>query len=462
MTTSAEKWPDLWPEQWAIQAAVEADRLSYRLKLAQAGVPAEERHSPSAEAVRHHIAMARDACVRPAKRRRRSPRDKWRGTLVEQAYRNLHAAKIFMVDELREPDLAAQVPEVSARMAVVLDRGDPRRTQLEKGLLSTDPATRRVALRQAMEVSYDASDEGYARLRDFRNIILLTSLVLMLAAGVLALAVALVPRAMPLCFTPIVSGAAPTVGQSGQGVCPSGEGQTPTPGDVLIVIGLGALGGGLAALFAIRNLRGTSTPYSLPVALAVLKVPSGALTAVAGLLLLGGGFAPGFSNLDSQRQILAYALVLGYAQQLITRLVDDRAQSILDKIPSKDPDSAQAQGAATRVEPPATAPGPQAGQPPPGGPAPAGPATDGPAAAPDQPPVDEPAPDQPADGEPAPDQPAAPPAEPVTAPQAETAEPAEPPDRTPVTMDDHVHTVESPNADDSGANVGDGNRPALA
>ena len=124
-------------------------------------------------------------------------------------------------------------------------------------------------------------------------------------------------------------------------MCPSGAGQPTSAGDVLIVAGLGAFGGGLAALLAIRNLRGTSTPYSLPVALAVLKVPSGALTAVAGLLLLGGGFAPGFSDLDSQRQILAYALVFGYAQQLATRLVDDRAQLVLNRVPSKDPEGKQ-------------------------------------------------------------------------------------------------------------------------
>jgi len=98
-------------------------------------------------------------------------------------------------------------------------------------------------------------------------------------------------------------------------------------------------GATLAALLAVRNLRGTSTPYSIPVALAVLKVPAGALTAVAGILLLGGAFAPGLSNLDSQAQILAYALVFGYAQQLLTGFVDNRAQSILDKLPSKDPEA---------------------------------------------------------------------------------------------------------------------------
>jgi hypothetical protein len=67
-------------------------------------------------------------------------------------------------------------------------------------------------------------------------------------------------------------------------------------------------------------------------------VPSGAFTALAGLLLLGGEFAPGLSDLDNQRQILAYALVLGYAQQIATRLVDMRGQAVLNKVPTKESD----------------------------------------------------------------------------------------------------------------------------
>jgi len=115
----------------------------------------------------------------------------------------------------------------------------------------------------------------------------------------------------------------------------------PSGGDIVIIARLGLLGGALAAAFAIRTLRGTSTPYDVPIALAALKVPSGALTAVAGLLLLRGQFLPGLSALDTQQQILAYALVLGYAQQLFTRLIDRRAQSILDGVPSKDSEATQ-------------------------------------------------------------------------------------------------------------------------
>ena len=74
-------------------------------------------------------------------------------------------------------------------------------------------------------------------------------------------------------------------------------------------------------------MRGTATPYSLPIALAVLKVPTGALTAVLGLVLMRGEFIPGLSALDSSGQILAWAAVFGAAQQLVTRMVDRQAQT---------------------------------------------------------------------------------------------------------------------------------------
>src|SRR6185312_9493649 len=104
------------------------------------------------------------------------------------------------------------------------------------------------------------------------------------------------PQAIPLCFDPTVTGQA--AGQPDapiQQVCPTGNQKAPSPGDILIIAGLGAVGGGLGALLSIGNLRGTSTPYGVTMALAVLKVPSGALIAVIGMLMLAGGFVPGLS-----------------------------------------------------------------------------------------------------------------------------------------------------------------------
>ena len=109
---------------------------------------------------------------------------------------------------------------------------------------------------------------------------------------------------------------------------------------------LGLLGGALAAAMSIRNLRGTSTPYDVPVALALLKVPLGAFTAIVGLVAIQGQFIPGLSALDSQQQILAYALVLGYAQQVFTDSLDRKAQTLLDGLPAKDAATAPPGGAA--------------------------------------------------------------------------------------------------------------------
>jgi len=132
---------------------------------------------------------------------------------------------------------------------------------------------------------------------------------------------------------------------------------------------LGLLGGGLSAALFLRGLQGTSTPYDVPVALALLKLPSGALSALVGLLFVRGGFVPGLSQLDSQPQILAYAFLFGIAQQLVTRLVDQQAQDILTKVPSKEPVSTKPQPSPTEGMIPPPAPPPPA--PPPAAPPPA-------------------------------------------------------------------------------------------
>jgi hypothetical protein len=338
-----------WPEQWAVQASVDVQRIGNRLDAVTARALTRAEVA-SKTAVTRHLEQASDACRCTGKHRRRGWRDRWRGSSVERAFLHLHAAKIFLIDLLPPAELEALVPDITTRLAMALDRNDPRRAEAEAHLRTAQGLPRRAVLKQAMEVAYDASDEQYVRLRDFRNIILLTALSMAVLTGLLVFFVAIFPDAIPLCFKPGVTTAA-TNTQSAQqlfSVCPSGDlpQQQPEAGDILIVAGLGAIGGALGALVAIRNLRGTSTPYSVATALAILKGPSGALTAIIGMLLLAGGFVPGLTNLDSQRQILAYALVFGIAQQLVTRVADDRAQQLLNQLPSKDPQGQSAQAAA--------------------------------------------------------------------------------------------------------------------
>lgn len=374
----------LWPEPWASQTTVQADSIGRQARLALGDSPSPAQLRTLA-AINHLLQHAKEASARRSWWQR--PLDRWRGTSLERAHTNLHAAQVLLVDLLSEDDVDALIPSAVHRVTSSLKRRDIRRIQAEEMLSPpTEPspssaaqnARKRARLKRALQLGYDALDQQHARIRNFRNLLFVVSAILTLFMAVLVVVVSRHPESMPLCFEPSVtvssandvapssssaatvptpSASAKTASPAPQSVptettqsrerrvCPSGADpapgvgnpRMPSPPDVWIVAGLGLLGGAVAAAFAIRKVRGTSTPYDVPLALAVLKVPTGALTAVVGIVILGGGFVPGLSELDSQRQILAYALLFGYAQQLATRFIDNRAQDLLDGVPSKDP-----------------------------------------------------------------------------------------------------------------------------
>jgi hypothetical protein len=353
-----EDRPRLWPEPWARQARVKADIIERQTDLAVAAAGTlTPRAQAAVDAIRDLLGAARQATGPRGRLRWRGPFDRWRGTSVEQAYLNLHAAQTFQVEVLPPEDLDALVPTVLAKLSDVLPPADVRRLRLER-LMSPRSAApddaealerKRAELRQATEIAYDASDQVHARVRGFRNTLLAAAGLIAVFMIAMVVIVSRSPASMPLCFQPTTASGVRTVCPSGEDPQPLPSGQSPrqpAPADIMIVAGLGLLGGALAAAWSIRKIRGTTVPYDVPIALALLKVPCGALTAVAGILLLGGGFVPGLSELDSQRQILAYALVLGYAQQLATRFIDQRAQSLLNSVPSKDAEAHVESGAA--------------------------------------------------------------------------------------------------------------------
>jgi hypothetical protein len=89
------------------------------------------------------------------------------------------------------------------------------------------------------------------------------------------------------------------------------------------------LGAALATATSLSSRTELATRYSLAITQNVLKAPAGVGTAVLGLLLLNSGFVPGFTGLSSQPAILVWALVFGYGQQIVTRFVDQRANSLV-------------------------------------------------------------------------------------------------------------------------------------
>lgn len=273
----------------------------------------------------------------------------WRGTLFEAAYQNLHAARAQVVDVYDEAELAAEIPGAVARCHQTMHRDDPRRISAAE-LTKLPVASQRAVLRRLIEDGYDSLDRQHERVRSFRNIVLFSAMVITLLVTAASVVVWLNPEWMPLCF--------PQDTANGQAAlsCPTGASvDSPQRPDIVVVALLGLLGGAFAAAVSIRSLRGTSTPYDVPVALAMLKVPLGAFTAIVGLVAIRGDFVPGLSALDSQEQILAYALLLGFAQQAFTRLLDRQAQTLLDSLPAKDAVTAPGPGPAETTVPPAPA-----------------------------------------------------------------------------------------------------------
>jgi hypothetical protein len=332
----------------------------------------------ASDAARKHLDDARQAAGIPACQSRTARlANVWSGALVCSAFANLHTAKVVLVDLYAEEDIQAAAPGVLARLQACLPSDDQRRQRAEAlfgspssavpsdahsqgspngenriqpaerrplasgaqaGCSTGDLALRRSSLRDAMQVSYDAADEQYARVRSFRNVLITGAVLLSMLVIAVCLVGARYSKAIPLCSNPSSTTAA-AAATAPQVVCPtSGMADTSAPhgGDVAVVALMGVLGAALSATLTVQKLRGTAAPYAVPVALAFFKLPAGALTAIAGLLLIKGDFVPGFSQLDSQGQILAYAIVFGVAQHLVTRFVDQRADDVVNGLPSKE------------------------------------------------------------------------------------------------------------------------------
>lgn len=317
------------------------------------------------QAVSHHLRAAREA----AEHNQRLPLFPRSGPLLERAIGNLGAVEADMLQVAPQDYLFGQIPSALNHVQRHLSPDDPRRQEMEciareAGVCGREPSAvglgqprsfeervNLVALERRMIVSAVRAASSAAlreqlRVRSFRNTLVATTAAMALLAFGIGLMGILSPSSIPLCFQPERAGQTVVVCPTAQSdVVPARQSSGPASTDVdaamrrtagrrdLFVVELiGLAAASVAAAAAVRNLRGSSEPHGLPIALAVLKLPTGALTSTLGLLLMRGQFVPGLSALDTSAQILAWALVFGYAQQLFTRLIDKQANVVLENV----------------------------------------------------------------------------------------------------------------------------------
>lgn len=276
------------------------------------------------------------------------------GSIVERTSGQLDAVECDLLRLAGNSFRRGQLPSLLTHVRRHLDPEDPRRVAVEGYAgRKSDERWEDCEQEQVLAAVHAASSQArreIRQIRSFRNTLHLTALVLSVAAIAMAAVGWLYPAAIPLCFKP-----------GAMVVCPTNERpvkvqkggapvqadllkvmhDAPHRGDVALIELLGLMAAALSAAVALRGMRGTTTPYGLPVALAVMKLPTGALTAVIAIVLIRGEFIPGLSALDTSAQILAWAVVFGYAQQAFTHLIDRQAHTVLDNVRSGSTASAR-------------------------------------------------------------------------------------------------------------------------
>jgi hypothetical protein len=248
-----------------------------------------------ANAVPRHLEAAREAAEAPrldSKRRFRMPRN---GALLERAMSNLDAAEAQLLNFAPPSYVLGQLPCLLRHVQCHLIPTDPRRQEFERiarrlGVKDVDHPLLQNAKELSLTEKHGIVEEErgkivtvvraassaalreQTRLRSFRNVLVVTSVLMsLLAIGIAALGF-FRPTMIPLCFAPEESGQAVVV-------CPTAQ-SPPFP-----------------------TARQTATDGQLP---------------------------------DTSAQILAWALVFGYAQQLFTRLIDRQGQNVLESVRGAD------------------------------------------------------------------------------------------------------------------------------
>lgn len=185
------------------------------------------------------------------------------------------------------------------------------------GMLGRDQHIASVALGEATR----AEDQQQGQVRRFRGVLLGIFLGLAVAAGLLAILGSAHPGYFPLCVHNQSATSAATV-------CPTG-GNSPGKADLAFVMAIGGIGAVLAVVANLTGLKPTGVRYSLSVMQGLVKIPFGAVTATLGIIILSTQSDIGV--LATHAGLISTAVVFGYSQQLFTKLIDKRADDILNQ-----------------------------------------------------------------------------------------------------------------------------------
>ncbi|MFB7215398.1 hypothetical protein [Streptomyces sp. NPDC056255] len=308
------------------------------MAMRAAADPARSDVAPTyLEKARHELRKAREALSHHAHPALRG------AAHLGVAQSHLDATQNLLIWLASPEDINAMLPQLVALTEEHFPTKDPRRVRI-KEIAELVQTTGQLSLSQRAFLAETASlarrllHKETLRVRSFVRIVTaVTGAMLLIAIGI-AIAAFNWPGMVPLCFTPEDGGKYTVVCPTHSSASTSSEphtnqiAQTAQAQDYLVIEIVGTVSAAIASAASLRRIRGTALAYNVPLVISALKLPTGALTAPLGLLLMRGGFVPGLSSLDSSAQIIAWAIVFGYSQQLFTKFVDSQGQALLDAV----------------------------------------------------------------------------------------------------------------------------------
>lgn len=251
----------------------------------------------------------------------------WSGTSMTTGWESIHEAELHLLSLERDEDAKTTLPWLLTWVHRAMDRGWSKshhekslHEQIEEGNLD------RTQARQALRDVIVANNSRYANLRAFRNNLVLVTGLLALLVAVICFWHAVNPSILSLCSQ-----------EGDKTSCLTGS--SPRGGDVALVALIGALGGMLAIAFGLARTKSPPSRYDPKAWLGVLKPVAGAATALVAVVLIQADVLLGPGSAHSEMLLLAYAAIFGFSQQLLTRFVDKRAESLIDADDAAEPET---------------------------------------------------------------------------------------------------------------------------
>ncbi len=247
--------------------------------------------------------------------------DWYSGAAIESASASIARASETLLMIQSPAALATELPDIRAAFESNLPLDDPRRLELKPAL---DKASEiilagtgdvddvlRGRLRAARRAANAVTAAAQASVRRWRNALVWGGLSVTALTVLVALIHAVVPSFLDLGANGSESGVAPWAVEL-----------------------VGAVGGALAAVFALNRFSGFTDPYGLPTAQALLRIPTAAATSLFAVVLMQTSALGALKPQTEDTTVLAFAFVFGYAQEPLLRMIDRQAGKVLN--PARD------------------------------------------------------------------------------------------------------------------------------